>query len=151
MVCITSWIQEYFTDLCEVEKVKQRKKDIKRSKGSKAHGLPTYHISSQWMIANVIACPASCLSRIIPPRGTYHGALQVFTFVDLPGTKPRITEKKVRGQQNSGQHTGCNLLTSILWCLIKFGCRFSALSIITSWCPTWAPSWEICPPSWRQG
>lgn len=97
MVCITSWIQEFFKDLCEEEKVRERKKEIKRTKSSKAHGPPSnisYLISTNDFKSNWF-CPASFLSRIIQPRGTYHGALQVFTFVDLPGAKPRITEQKV--------------------------------------------------------
>ena len=100
MVCITSWIQEFFKDLCEEEKVRERKKEIKRTKSSKAHGPPSNisHLISKNDFKSNWFCPASFLSRIIQPRGIYHCALQVFTFVDLPGAKPRITEKKVRGR-----------------------------------------------------
>ena len=74
--------QEFFQDQCLPEKLDQRKQDLKRARKSKA--IQTNSLFQQiWQQCGPGSSLAIC-----------NRCVQVFSFVDLPGAKPKVNETK---------------------------------------------------------
>ena len=92
----------------------------------------------------------------LPPRDTTDGALQVFSFVDLPGLKPKVNERKAGGLFVLNSVSPFVIYIYLINYIynqfrhlcpepnIVFNCRCSVQSTTTSWSPSLALLWGIC-------